>query len=323
MKSLPLLTKFRVAVCTVAIAAVCFAQASSVAAEALTWKFKSGDKLGYEIEMDMSQDIKVSDKNLSVKVVHRMWMTLAIGDVASDGTATITQTVDRMSAEITPPAEAGGGAVLKYDSKDGVKTDADKKDPAIAMMAPVFDAMVGKPIGMKVSPQGDVSDVKVPDAMIDAMKKSAFAQMSNLFTTDGIKQTASRVIVPLPKGDAAEGKTWDSTMEVSVPMVGKQISKTDYKFVGTEELDGKKVAKIDLQVDSKFESEPKGQLKINIKEQKSDGAVYFDNTAGRVVSSSLQDKMTLELEVMGMKLDQVVTSIIKLKQSNPDSGRDL
>ncbi|HEY2839608.1 MAG TPA: DUF6263 family protein [Pirellulales bacterium] len=304
----------------VILALTCVTNLSAAKAdEALSWKFKSGDKLAYELEMEM----QMAEGDRTIKIVHRIWMTLAVGDVGDDGVATITQTVDRMAAEITPPADAEPAGTRKFDSKEGLKTDADKDDPMMSMMPAVAEAMLGKPISMKVSPQGAVSDVKIPPEMITALKKSPAAPMSELFTPEGVKQTASRVITPLPSGKIAAGKTWDVTIEMAAPNVGKQITKTEYKFAGTEEREGKKVAKIGVETTVKFPSAPGAQLKIDVKEQQSEGTIYFDIAAGRVLSSTLTDKMALSLDLAGMKREQVVTSIVKLKQSKPATSREL
>jgi len=291
------------------------AQAAN-AEEQLAWKFNSGDKIGYELNMEM----QMADGDRTIKIVHQIWMTLAVGDVAENGTASLTQSVDRMAIEITPPADANPPGPRKFDSKDGTKSEVDKSDPVFAMLPALANAMIGQPVSMKVSPQGAVSDVKIPTAMITALKKSPAAPMSELFTPEGIKQTASRVITPLPAGEVSDGKTWDVTIELAAPNVGKQVTKTEYKFSGTEDKDGQKVAKIDVQTSVKFPSAPGSDLKIDVKTQESEGAVYFDIAAGRVVSSTLTDKMGLSVELGGTKREQVVTSIVKLKQIEPTAA---
>jgi hypothetical protein len=286
------------------------------AEEKLAWKFQPEDKIGYELEMEM----QMADGDRTLKIVHRIWMTLAVGEVSDEGVASLTQTVDRMAVEITPPADADPPGTRKFDSKDGLKTAVDKSDPSMAVMPALAEAMIGQPIAMKVSPQGAVSDVKIPAAMITAMKKSSAAPMSELFTPEGIKQTASRVITPLPAGEVAVGKNWDVTIELKAPNVGKQITKTEYKLVGNEEQDGKQVAKIDVATNLKLVTDPGAELKLEVKNQESSGVVYFDKAAGRVVSSSLTDKMALTAELGGMKREQVVTSVVKLKQVTPKAA---
>lgn len=309
-------TVLRRLLCFVLFALVCATRISAAQAdEALSWKFKSGDKIGYELEMEM----QMAEGDRTIKIVHRIWMTLAIGDVSDEGVADVTQTVTRMAMEVTPPADAIPPGTRKFDSKDGVKADADKSDPMMAMLPALAEAMIGQPVSMKVSPQGAVSDVKIPPAMIAAMKKSPAAAMSELFTPEGVKQTAGRVITPLPKGEVARDKTWDVSVELAAPNVGKQVTKTEYKYAGTEEKDGQKLAKINVQTTVKFPAAPGAELKIEVKTQESAGTVYFDIAAGRVVSSTLTDKMALSVDLGGMKRDQVVTSVVKLKQSKPST----
>ncbi|MBI2824879.1 MAG: hypothetical protein HYX69_09350 [Planctomycetia bacterium] len=318
MQAFRRVTLSRLATIVALLAVVVFTAAASARAETkLRWKFKAGDKVGYEMGMEMDQDMKIGDMSVGMKMTHRMDMSWDVKDVAADGTATISQTVNRVRMDMTLPPGAGAGPI-KYDSK------AEKQEPGAEMIAPMFDAMVGKPFTMKVTTLGEVKEVQLPKAMIEAMSKTPLGAMNPMFSEDGIKQMFKQNVLPLPEKAVADGTTWDSTMEMKGLPFGKMVSETHYKYAGQEERGGKKLDKIDVSANTKFEKAPNAEIQLDIKNQESAGAIYFDNKAGTAVESSQTSKMSMEVEFGGMTIEQDVTTKTTLKRVDPSkSAREL
>ena len=280
----------------------------------LRWKFKKGEKTRYEMKMELTQDTKAGDMPFQVRMNQTMDMTWEVTDVGDDGTATMNQTIDRVRMELTLP-QAGQGPI-KYDSQQ------QEKAPGTEMLAKIFDAMVGKPFVIKVTPLGKVVDLKTPEAILAAFKGMPAGQ-GGMFSEDGLKQMISQSMLPMPEEPVAVGKTWEKTAETQAPPFGKQITTSEYKFAGEEEVDGKKVDKIDLTLDMKFEASADAKARFKFKDNTSGGQVLWDNTAGQPVESQITSKMTFEISVDTNKIEQGITTKSVMKRVGSGDSREL
>ncbi len=134
----------------------------------LRWKFTSAQTLGYTIEQEQSQNVKVGDSPAAttVTVTVKIAMSQKIDAVDPQGVASVTQTIDRMQMKMSPPPGAAQG--LEYDSDS-----AKPPEGMAAALAPLFDALVKKPFTMKIDPQGKVTEMKLPAGLVEAMSKAA------------------------------------------------------------------------------------------------------------------------------------------------------
>jgi hypothetical protein len=281
----------------------------------LRWKFNPGDKTKYEMTMAMTQEMKAGDMPFQVKMNQIMDMTWDVKDVAADGTATMHQTIDRVRLEMTLPTP--GQPPLKYDSQQGVS------GAGTEMLAKVFDAMIGKPFIVKVTPLGQVTDMKAPEGMLAAFKNNTQLQAAGMFSEDGLKQMISQSMMPVPEQGVSEGATWDKSAELQTPPFGKQLTKTEYKLVGQEERDGKKLDKIDVSLEAKFEPTEDAQAKLKLTENEAGGKVLWDNDSGRPVESVMDSKMKFEITVGNQSFEQGVTTKVTMKQVAPSTVREL
>jgi hypothetical protein len=294
------------------LALVSALMASAQADTELRWKFKSGDKTRYEMKMDMTQETKSGPMPFQVKVSQIMDMTWEVTDVAADGSATLSQTIDRVRMEMTLPQ--AGQPPMKYDSQQ------ESKAPGTETLAKIFDAMIGKPFIMKVSPLGKVSDMQAPDGMVQAFKNMPAGGM---FSEDGLKQMIGQSMMPLPEEAVAVGKTWDQSAEMETPPFGKQVTTTQYKFGGEEEVDGKKFDKIDVAMDVKLEPSEDAQAKIKLAGNDASGVIYWDTAAGQPADSRVNSKMKFEITVGTNSLEQTVTTKSSMKRVAAGEAREL
>jgi len=290
------------------------AAAQAQADTELRWKFKAGDKTRYEMRMELTQDTKAGDMPFQVRMNQTMDMTWEVTEVGDDGTATMNQTIDRVRMELTLPQ--AGQAPIKYDSQQP------EKAPGTEMLTKIFDAMVGKPFVIKVTPLGKVVDLKTPEAILAAFKNMPGAQ-GGMFSEDGLKQMISQSMLPLPEEAVTVGKTWEKTAETQAPPFGKQVTKSEYKFAGEEEVDGKKLDKIDLTLDVKIEMGEEAQARFKLKDNTSGGQVLWDNVAGQPAESRVSSKMAFEIMVNSNTIEQGVTTKSIMKRVSSGESREL
>ena len=304
-----------VATFVVACAAVVLACGSAARADTtLRWKFNKGEKTNYELKMDTTQEMQLGGAPVQIKATQTMDMTWEVVDVGADGTATMNQTIDRIRMEMTLPVP--GQAPLKFDSKD------ENSAPGSEEMAKTFRAMVGQPFVLNVTPLGKVTDFKAPPGMLEQLKNSPMKEASAMFSEEGLKQLLGQIMMQLPAEAVSVGKTWDNTAEIKNPQNGNMVTTTHYSFAGPEERNGKKLDKIDVTVDVKIEGAGEAS-QIKVKDNKGVGAVYWDNTAGRPVESTIDSKMTMEMSILGNPTEQLVTTKVVMKQVPAAAAREL
>jgi hypothetical protein len=277
----------------------------------LRWKFSTGDSSKYTMTMTMRQEVTVNGmviKTLMDQVVDYTW---AIGSVNSDGTAAMSQTIDRVRMEVKS-AQGAQGQTLKYDS-------ADKEAPTGlgAQLAPMMEALVGKAMTMRVTPRGEISDFKVPEEMLAGFKKGpGMEQLGGIFSEQGLKQMASQGMLKFPEEEVATGDSWNTSVEIPNPILGTQKVVSAYTYAGTENVDGQQLDKIELKLDMKFEVPKDSPNQVDLKDQKTNGKIHFDNAMGRLIDAENLSTIKMEITAGGMTIGSDVNTkaTIKLNQ---------
>jgi hypothetical protein len=85
-------------------------------------------------------------------------------------------------------------------------------------------------------------------------------------------------------------------------------------YAGPEEVEGKPLQRINIGVRAKIvPKEAGGAMQIAIKDQKAEGALYFDAAAGRLSHSLLVQDMTLQIKTGDRTIDQRIEQAVKMR----------
>ncbi len=277
----------------------------------LRLKFNAGETIRYVIIQKMITTQKIEGMEIPMTATETIDMSWSVQSVDADKVASITQTIDRVRMKMESPQ----GIMIDYDSA----SDEEPEGPA-KMFASVFKAMVNKPISMKVSPRGEVSDVHVPQAMIDGFTKlPGMEKMGSLFSEDTMKEMSG--IGELPEKAVSKGDTWTDEKEISFPIFGKMHVKVSNRYLGTETRNGKPLEKIAItqQMDIK-PGEEQPAIVFRIKEHKASGTTYFDNVAGRFAEAQLKTKMEFEITVGEKKIQSTIEADMEMKPAPAGSS---
>ncbi len=144
-----------------------------------------------------------------------------------------------------------------------------------------------------------------------------------MFSEDGLKQMITQSVMPMPEGPVTVGKTWESSAEMDTPPFGKQISTTYYKYAGSEDVDGKKLEKIDITMDVKLEPAADAQAKIKLKENSAGGEILWDGEAGQPVVSQVKTKTIFEITIESMSVEETFTTNSTMKRVDSGEVREL
>jgi predicted secreted protein len=287
---------------TIAVAGSAWAASLADAEEGLRWKFTKGEKLDYVITQNMDMAMNAGPQGqMNMKMNQTIDMTWQIDKVDENGNATILQSIDRVQMKMTGPQ------TMEYDSQS-----EDAPVGLAAMIAPTFDAMTKGKFVVTMTPWGEVTDVQIPQEMVDALKNGPAAPaMGDMASADGFKQMISQGTLVLPKEMPAVGSQWTSTMEMKNPMAGQQKVETTYTYEGMKDVGGTTYAAFKPEL--KMTIAGQGQMQMTVKDQKSDGEILFNPEAGRIHSSKLNQDMVMTMKMGDQAFEQKIHQVVDVQ----------
>lgn len=271
----------------------------------LRYKFKEGETLPYVMEQKMDMTMNIAGKDVKVSTAQTIDLDWHVTAVDKDGKAKLKQTITRIRMVME-----GIPDKVTYDSKEG----KDPEGPFGKMVVPVFKAMAGAEFTLTMDPQGRLSDVQVPQKVLEAMKNlpGGGAAVAGLFSEDNLKQMVNQGGLQLPAGPVTQGMTWDQKVEAKMPFGTMKVD-NQCAYQGEVMRDGKKLAEIIMKPKLVLEPSDKAPAKIQLKEQEGKGAAYFDPEAGRLAETNLQQSMTMEISAGGQSITQKMVQSITMK----------
>jgi hypothetical protein len=229
-------------------------------------------------------------------------MTWKVESVDEKQAAVVQLTMDRIQMKMKGPQ----GAMIDYDSSAGKPPEG-----LATIIAPLFESMLKKPFTMKLSPRGEALETKVPQGMLEGLKKfPGMDQMGELLTPEGLKKMSGMAV--FPEKAVAKGDKWTSKSELSMPAIGKAAVETEFEYEGPETVDGKQLQKIAQRVTIKPD-EKNANTAFKFQPLKTTGTMYFDNEAGRLVKNVGKTSFKADIEVMGQKLQQEGESTVRME----------
>jgi hypothetical protein len=209
-----------------------------------------------------------------------------------------------------------GNQNLEYDS-------ASEVEPAglAALVAPMFQAMIANAIDVTMSPRGEIINVEVPEAMVDAIKNSpGAAAMGDMASKEGFQRMLEQGALTLPENVPTEGEEWTTKVEMNNPMAGKQTVETTYRYVGTRDVGGDTMAVVEPKVKMTIEGAGQGGMTMNVKDQEATGEILFNSTEGRLDSSTMNQDMTFEIAMGDQTMEQQIKQTILIKVSESEEA---
>jgi len=281
---------------------------SATAAEPLVWKFFEGETLSYQMiqEMETTMDLGPGGATTSA-VKQTIDMTWEINSVDEEGTAILTQTIDRVQMKITAPGQGE------------VHFDTASEEPAqgfSAMLAPSLKAMTKSSFQVTMTSRGEITAVEVPEALIETMSQgSGGALLGSFATKEGFKETIvqSSITLPTPE-ELVEGHQWTTSFEMDSLAAGKVTTETTYEYQGSREIGGQQMEVFLPTLKTRFGEglQPNGAT-INVKKQEATGEILFNRTAGRLDSKLIHQLIDMTVTVGGTEVNQRIDQTISFR----------
>jgi hypothetical protein len=289
-----------------AVALVVVSAASAVGADAtLRWKFRSDKPYRYVLTQGMEMSMKVQNNDVKTKMSQISNMTWNVKTVKPDGSAEMSQVIDRMQIKVEGP-------LGKFEIDSNKKDEPPPAGP-LAGLGTMVAGLVGVPVDVTISPRGEVLSVKVPTKLMDALKTAgpggqAFA---GAFTEKGIKQLFEQSSLTLPEKAISPGTTWVQKRSVETAGLGNMDIDTTYTDKG--DVPGKPGLRlIDGAVKLQIKPGENSPVTIRVVSQDNAAKFLFDNTAGHLSSSEIKQNMQMEISTQGQTLTQDLTQTVSM-----------
>ena len=272
----------------------------------LRWKFKTGDKFQLQQTQDMKMTMTVGGREIKTSVKQIMDIASAVTGVDEKGVAEVTQKVSRIRFTMTAP----GGLNSAFDSA----SDEDPQDAVGKQIAPLFRALAKAQFKAKINPRGETLKVEVPKDVLQEMQKLPFANaLGGLATEEGMKKMTQLGAGVFPAEAVANGKTWSRKIELKNAVTGNQTIETTYGYLGEEKVGGRVLQRISVDLKMSFDPNNQAAATIKITDQKASGLMRFDNVAGRIVDSKLDQIAIMEITAGGQVIKQKIEQTVGVK----------
>jgi len=280
-----------------------------VAAEPLLWKLAVGQELHYQMGqlMTMGMDMGAAGE-MKTDVKQQIDMAWQVESIDEKGDAVIQQQITRIRMTLNAP----GQQETKFDT-------ASKEEPQgfAAMAAPMLKGLIATPFQVTMTSQGEITDVEVPEAMVEAVRNSPAGEMMGEFASaDGLKSMVQQGLLVLPQGDdLVKGHSWTATNEMEVPNLGKLTLERAYRYEGPRKVDGQNMEVFALAMTMEYgdSAGPDGST-IEVVAQESKGEILFNRDAGCLESSSLRQVMDQRISMAGQVMNQKIDQTVSLKR---------
>ena len=277
-------------------------------AQTLRYQHKDGDKFHYVLQQETTTTTSVKGESSESKLTVVWDLGWNVLKVDSAGTAQLQIRIERARIFVEGPAgKAAADSADKNEPQDNLRR-------SLTTSAKIMAAL---DLRGTILATGEMKDVKLTPEAIKTIKElnGGAGNADELLNSDMCK---SMLFAPvLASGSIAKGKTWTSKNEIHFAAYKAMIENT-YTFEGQDEKakenekdkgkdkDKVKLDRIAVKPTMKLEPVAKAPVKVQLKDHKGSGHVLFDNKAGRVVESVVNQRSEMSLEAMGATVNQTI-----------------
>jgi hypothetical protein len=246
----------------------------------LRWKFEKGQALRYRTV----QKNAIEAGGIAIEQEMSQVMSLTTAEVDDQGTGTLTVKYESLAAR--------GSGLLEYDY-DSEKDKKESDNPMVKVLA----NLVGQTFTMKVTPSGQVKEVKGFDKILEKMLAAGGDENSNMMfkqmlSDDTMKTMMQQWFSPLPAEKVAKGEAWSNDVSMPVPPLGQM--KMTFKSRLADVKDGSahidQDIKIELVANKNAEALP---IPVEMKDVKGKSTAVFSVEKGRFLSSKIEIQFSM------------------------------
>jgi len=299
-RALCALRDLRVRTSVTGLALVVLAVTPAHAQVTLRYQWKQGEAVTYKTTLKTESTVSgMPNGDITLNQTMTQRIRLMPAAIAPDGTATLQQTIEAVSVEMTTPM-----GKVSYDSAEKAPAD---RDEASAAMATVYGGMIGATISVTMAPNGAIQRIdgaqKVVDRILqDVPQERATAQIAqslkSVLSESAIRVSLEQSFPRLPPTPVKPGDTWTAQIALGNDVVGR-ITGTQTLTLKTVDAN---VATIDVALALKQESAPPmgpSAMTVKLGDSHGAGSLTFDVAAGRIRTATMTTEMPSTMTATG------------------------
>ena len=277
----------------------------------LKYAFKAGDQVKYINTQTRTTTYKKPGKKVEVSLKQEsanLWKVLS---VSPDGGAEVGQTITRL--RIT---QKGGPLGVQV-----IDSAADENPLAVQQL---FDDLTKAEIRFKIRPNGEVTNVTLPDALKERLKPKKEGE-TPVLTEAGVANMVRNSIFILPTKPLRAGDGWDLDPYRYQESGYAVTMKARITYDGPTDKDGKMLLKFTRTAQYDVTKPKDGSAaQVNIQRQTAEGVVFLDAETCRLVESNMAESLLTESSASGENLatETVVNSTIRLKEPKKEDSKE-
>jgi hypothetical protein len=284
----------RLALATV-LGALSLVTACGGKAEALEIRLRLHEHDSWGVKMIADQKIVQTIMGQQQETHQRIAMeyTMDVKEVDPDGTSLALTTYDRVQIR-----QEGPMGKTEFDSSDPPETPSP--------LTSGYGMLVGKTVSMRMSPKGQVLEVRGLDAILsemleesdlpDEMRATMERQMKEQFGDEAALEMMRDLFLSCPEKPVRPGDTWKQEVALSKPF--PMIIDNTYR------LRKRKKGVLEIEVDSKVRPNPKGKpmemgamtFRYDI-EGEQEGTMTVQEDTGMILQAAIKQKMSGEMKL--------------------------
>lgn len=266
----------------------------------LVWQFHPGQVLSMEMVQDIEMTFSAAIRNIESSSRITTDTTVHVHSVDEQGVAEATSLIERISLTTQAP-----GLNLEFDSDANTRPTGPSAEIA-QMMRP----LIGAGIDQKMTPDGKIEDVVIPDKALQGFE-NATPLLGSLFTRDSLEQMITQSSIEFPEPRPETGYTWETDRKLK--MGPAPVSrKTTWTYLGVTDLAGKPVHRIQGQIEIDFPEGVEGTT-VTVSDDKAVVDIWFDGVAGQLVRSRLNHQTRMSFETGTQTMEQSIRQSMNLE----------
>ncbi len=255
----------------------------------LRYNFQPGSELRVEQSQTTTQSQSLQGETYESELSQTSTLLWQVREVAEDGTAALSQTIERIVAE--------GTSVYgdeRYDSADPESTPG--------LMTESLAATAGLALDFTVGARGALTITGGLDKAREALEGSSEALASQL------ESMIERSIPGLPEEAIAVGHSWTRADDTPLPDIGILTLTTTYTFEGVEEVHGRTCWKLGIALGASVENTPGGAATAGVTLHRGEGLVWIDVAEGFPIAGSSTTDMEMTITIKATTGAKVMTT---------------
>lgn len=267
----------------------------------LSYKWREGVSLTYEINQEMRQEAETPFGNTSTVLNTAMVQTMkVVGVRRGDGQIEVTTDSTRVEGDL------GMGNRISYDSENA-RDRRRASDPSIAP----FAFLVGKTYTVTLNEAGEVEALdgyaEHVEDLLRRMSDPAMKAALQMSLTESMFESQLEQFWHVVPGEEVEvGDTWSTRMTQAIPNLGEVVIETVYTFDSVESMEGMDVAVILATGHARMGGAGVPGMRIEITESSFEGTFSFAYDLGLILEAEQDQSMLIQVRAQGQTVTQSI-----------------